>query len=118
MPNYIQTVSGKFPLTAPLANNASVSVPFPAGTGRSNWAVVDVLSAQIALGQSVFSYPKVEIAVGTTLTITNKSGAAFEAGPATISAKVPDIPISRIEQANYEALPAADANRLYLIPEA
>lgn len=117
MANYTGAVSGKFALAAALADDASISLAFPPPTDRDAWAVVDVATAQVAIGQNVYSYPDAEIAIDATLTITNKSGETWPVARCVVSAKIPEIPISRITQDNYDALFAAENNRLYLIPE-
>jgi hypothetical protein len=116
---YNRTVSGRLSLLAPLANGANIVLAYPPGNSRTDWSDVDVESVRITTpDQGVLSFPQITLAVGASLTLTNASGAAIPAGTVWISAKVPDIPVSRIEQANYDAMAVKERNRLYAIPSA
>jgi hypothetical protein len=116
MSQFPKTISGKAIVTADVANGGTLTLSYPSGTTRADWAAIDPASLQVNIGgQDTYKGAQVSVALGTTMVITNSSGVIWKAGQvATISAKQPVFNLVGLPQSNYDALPTKDTNTVYV----
>ena len=116
MSQFPKTVSGKSVITTDVANGGTLTLSYPSGTTRADWAAIDPATLQVNVGgQDTYKGAQVSVALGTTMVITNSSGVIWKAGQTVfVSAKQPVFNIVGLPQANYDALPTKDTNTVYV----
>jgi hypothetical protein len=116
MSQFPKTVSGRAIVTADVANGGTLTMAYPSGTTRADWAAIDPASLQVNIGgQDTYKGAQVSVALGTTMVITNSSGVTWKAGQRVmVSAKQPFLELVGLPQSNYDALPTKDNNTVYV----
>lgn len=116
MSQFPKTISGKAIVTADVANGGTLTLSYPSGTTRADWAAIDPASLQVNIGgQDTYKGAQVSAALGATMVITNSSGVTWKAGQSVmVSAKQPVFNLVGLPQSGYDALPTKDTNTVYV----
>jgi len=116
MSKFPKTVSGRTTIAADVANGGTLTIAYPSGTTRADWAAIDPASLQVNIGgQDTYKNAQVSVALGTSMVITNSSGVTWKAGQRIIvSAKQPFLELVGLPQSGYDALPTKDNNTVYV----
>lgn len=102
-------------LEAAVANAGTVVLPFR-GESRAKWAVTDLTTLRVVVGElGSYGYPSVSVTLGTSMTITNNTGVPWPKDThLRMSATQPVISIVRMTQTEYDLVPTPDTNSLYV----